>query len=185
MRNFELLYRRTDIHDDLDRAEYLLLRVLSERGPQDINTLACSLGLDPSTAGRQVAALGVQGLVARAQAPEDRRRSIVTPTEEGLHRMAVVRARRLESLAGLLGDWSEDELDTLGVMFGKYNRAVEARFLKGTGTGPGAAGTAGAAGAAGAATGPGAAGPAGAGAGAGRDTADDAPAAGRTVTRAG
>lgn len=129
VRNFELLYRRTDIHDDLDRAEYLLLRTLAESGPQDINSLAARLGLDPSTAGRQVAALQGQDLVTRSPAPTDRRRSIITPTGEGLRRMEDVRARRAESLAGLLEDWSEEDRRTLGVMFTKYNRSVAARFL--------------------------------------------------------
>ncbi|MFF6954891.1 MarR family transcriptional regulator [Streptomyces sp. NPDC008317] len=141
VRNFELFYRRTDIHDTLDRAEYLLLRTLAGGGPQDINSLAAALGLDPSTAGRQAAALQAQGLVARSPAPTDRRRSIVTPTAEGLRRMEEVRARRAESLAGLLDGWTEEERRTLGAMFTKYNRSVAARFLT-TAPGTAAPGTA-------------------------------------------
>lgn len=129
LRNFEMFNRRTDIHDDLDRAEYLLLRTLFLAGPQDINTLAASLGLDPSTAGRQVSALCRQGLVERAAAATDRRRSIVTPTAAGLRRMEAVRAARTESLADLLGGWTEEELHTLGAMFTKYNGAVARKFL--------------------------------------------------------
>ena len=48
IRHIELLYRRTDLHDDLDRASYLLLRTLADCGPMDINGLAAALGLDPS-----------------------------------------------------------------------------------------------------------------------------------------
>jgi DNA-binding MarR family transcriptional regulator len=139
VRNFELLYRRTDIHDDLDRAEYLLLRVLSEYGPQDINTLAAALGLDPSTAGRQVSALRQQGFVERTPAPADRRRCVVTPTAEGLRRMDGVRARRAESLADLLDGWTETELRTLGAMFTMYNRSVAQKFLTDLPTSPVAA----------------------------------------------
>jgi DNA-binding MarR family transcriptional regulator len=139
VRNFEMLYRRTDIHDDLDRAEYLLLRTLSEVGPQDINTLAAALGLDPSTAGRQVSSLCRQGLVGRAPAATDRRRSIITPTAAGLRRMDAVRTARAESLADLLGGWSEEELRTLGSMFTKYNGSVARRFLAGAEGEPAAA----------------------------------------------
>ncbi|MEY9940176.1 MarR family winged helix-turn-helix transcriptional regulator [Streptacidiphilus sp. MAP5-3] len=128
-RNFELLHRRTDIHDDLDRAEYLLLRTLDQHGPMDINSLAVCLGLDPSTAGRQVSVLQRGGLVQRAPAPADRRRSIITPTDDGLRRMEVVRERRTESLAALLAGWSQEDLDTLGTMFDRYNRAVAAEYL--------------------------------------------------------
>jgi DNA-binding MarR family transcriptional regulator len=132
VRNFELLNRRTDVHDDLDRAEYLLLRVLSEYGPQDINSLAALLGLDPSTAGRQVTELRRQSLVASAPAAADRRRSIITPTPDGLRRMEGVRTRRAANLATLLEGWSEDDMQTLAVMFAKYNGAVAAKFLTGT-----------------------------------------------------
>jgi DNA-binding MarR family transcriptional regulator len=131
VRNFELLNRRTDVHDDLDRAEYLLLRVLAEYGPQHINSLAALLGLDPSTAGRQVAGLRRKGLVVGARAGADRRRSIVTPTPEGRHLMEAVRTRRADNLADLLADWSEDDLRHLGVMFAKYNSTVAAKYLTG------------------------------------------------------
>ena len=131
VRNLEMLYRRTDIHDDLDRAEYLLLRTLSEVGPQDINTLAAGLGLDPSTAGRQVSGLCRQGLLERAPAATDRRRSIITPTAAGLRRMEAVRSARAESLADLFGGWTEEELRTLGSMFTKYNGAMARKFLTG------------------------------------------------------
>lgn len=131
VRHFELLNRRTDIHDTLDRAEYLLLRTLAESGPMDINTLAATLGVDPSTAGRQVGAMRGAGLVASEPAPGDRRRCVVSPTEEGLSGMEAVRRARADSIADLLSDWPEDELRTLGVMFAKYNRAVAARYLTG------------------------------------------------------
>ena len=132
IRNIEMLYRRTDLHDDLDRASYLLLRTLDDCGPMDINGLAASLGLDPSTAGRQVCVLKDAGLVERSPAPEDRRRSIITPTGEGLRLLEMVRGRRTENLADLLTGWSEDDLDTLGAMFDKYNRAITAKYLTGT-----------------------------------------------------
>lgn len=136
MRHFELLSRRTGVHDDLDRAEYLMLCTLRDCGPAVINGLATSLGLDPSTAGRQVSVLQNAGLVTRSPDPGDRRRSIISPTAEGLRRMEVVRERRTASVADLLADWSEDDLRTLGAMFGRYNRAVAARHLTAAPTEP-------------------------------------------------
>jgi DNA-binding MarR family transcriptional regulator len=131
-RHIEMLYRRTDLYGDLDRASYLLLRMLAECGPLDINGLAASLGLDPSTAGRQVCVLKDAGLVERSPAAEDRRRSIITPTGEGLRRMEAVRGRRAGNLAELLSDWTADDLETLGAMFEKYNRAIAAKYLAGS-----------------------------------------------------
>jgi DNA-binding MarR family transcriptional regulator len=132
VRNFELLRRRSDIYTELDQAEYLLLRTLHRIGPADICTLATALGLDPSTAGRQVAAIQAKGLVARQPASTDRRRSIVSPTEEGHRRMTTTRDRRRDSARRILAGWSEDDLHTLGEMFTRYNEAVADTYLRPT-----------------------------------------------------
>lgn len=128
-RHFELLHRRTDIHNELDRAEYLLLRALDQAGAMNINTLAALLGLDPSTAGRQVSVLRAAGLVERAPDPADRRCTVVTPTVEGLARMRHVQKSRTESVAELLADWSDDDLCTLDAILDKYNQTVASRYL--------------------------------------------------------
>jgi DNA-binding MarR family transcriptional regulator len=131
-RHFELLHRRTDIHDSLDRAEYLLLRALDESGPMRINALATLLGLDPSTAGRQVAVLQAGGLVKREPDPADRRCTVVTPTAEGLERMRHVRTLRTELVAGLLAEWSDEDLRTFDAILGKYNKSIAERYLTGS-----------------------------------------------------
>jgi len=128
VRNLELLSRRGNDRD-IDRAEYLLLRTLSAIGPADICTLAASLGLDPSTAGRQVSAMADNGLVERSPAATDRRRSIISPTSGGLDRMHAERARRRTATAELLDGWSDADLRTLGEMFTRYNRAVTEHYL--------------------------------------------------------
>jgi DNA-binding MarR family transcriptional regulator len=128
VRNFELLSRRGNDRD-IDRAEYLLLRTLTAIGPADICTLAASLGLDPSTAGRQVSAMADKGLVERSPAATDRRRSIISPTPEGLDRMHAERARRRTATAELLDGWSDADLRALGEMFTRYNRAVAEHYL--------------------------------------------------------
>lgn len=131
-RHFEMLNRRTVAHRTLDRAEYLLLRVLDESGAMNINALASLLGLDPSTAGRQVSALQRAGLVRRAPDPADRRCNVVTPTAEGLERMREVRHQRTQVTAELLADWSDEDLRTFDSILGKYNRTVADRYLTGS-----------------------------------------------------
>jgi DNA-binding MarR family transcriptional regulator len=132
VRNFELLRRRGGVYNELDRSEYLLLRTLDAIGPADICTLAAALGLDPSTAGRQVSAMAGKGLVERAPAANDRRRSIISPTADGADRMAATRAQRRESTAALLAAWGDADLDNLADAFTRYNRAVAEHFLTGT-----------------------------------------------------
>lgn len=128
-RNFELLRRRAAYPDELDRAEYLILRALTRLGPSSINHLADALGLDPSTVGRQVTVLEDAGLAERTQDPQDRRRTIVASTPTGRRRMKLTSARRQARTKELLGDWSTEELSTLADAFTRYNRAVARRHL--------------------------------------------------------
>lgn len=128
-RNLEMLRRRTDVYTDLDRAEYLVLRTLAQLGHADIGSLAAALGVDPSTAGRQVAGLEARGLIDRTAAEDDRRRSIVAPTDEGRHRTDLTRQRRRTATADMLADWTADELRRLGELLTRYNKAVADRYL--------------------------------------------------------
>jgi DNA-binding MarR family transcriptional regulator len=129
VRNFEMLRRRTDLYVELDRAGYLLLRALTGLGRADIATLAASVGVDPSTAGRQVAVLAERGLVTREPAPEDRRRVIITASEQGRELMSRLRERRRSLTAEMLADWSVEDVAMLGTMFARYNRLLSDRYL--------------------------------------------------------
>ncbi|WP_432090348.1 MarR family winged helix-turn-helix transcriptional regulator [Streptomyces sp. NRRL F-5630] len=129
-RNFELLHRRSRTHSEMDRSEYLMLRTLGAAPePPDINALAAMLGLNPSTAGRQVAALRRKGFATTTPDPADRRRSLIAPTETGRRLAAEVRRRRQEDFADLLADWEEADLRVLGEMFRKYNVAVARKYF--------------------------------------------------------
>ena len=128
-RNFELLRRRSDIYTSLDRSEYLLLRTLVENGPADIGTVAAALGLDPSTAGRQVGGMQNKGLVERAPAREDRRRSIITPTAQGKRAMRLTRQRRRAATDQLLGDWADADLHQFAELLSRYNQAIAEQYL--------------------------------------------------------
>ncbi|MFI9387293.1 MarR family winged helix-turn-helix transcriptional regulator [Kutzneria sp. NPDC052558] len=129
-RNFELLRRRTEVYKELDRSEYLLLRTLDEIGPADVSTLAGALGLDPSTAGRQVTTMRTRELVTKIHDTADRRRCIIAPTEQGLELMELTRQRRLAVSAELLADWTPEELHTFAELLTRHNDAVAARYLK-------------------------------------------------------
>lgn len=130
VRNFELLRRRSMSSSELERAHYLLLRTLDTAGPHDIGSLALQLGLDPSTVGRQVASMEMDGLVLRAPDPADRRRSVVEATEAGLSRMRATREYRRSEFADLLEGWDVDDLHTLATMFGRYNEAVTQKYVR-------------------------------------------------------
>jgi DNA-binding MarR family transcriptional regulator len=129
VRNLEMIRRRGDLYIEADRAGYLLLRVLDERGPMDIGALAGALGLDPSTTGRQVNGVERAGFVERTTAPADRRRSVIALTERGVDAMAAVRRRRLDGTAEMLDDWTETDLRHMAVLLSRYNAAIVQRYL--------------------------------------------------------
>lgn len=129
VRHFEMLRRRSEVYQGLERAEYLMLRTLDSGGATDIAGIAARLGLDPSTAGRQVTAMTRRGLVARSQARQDRRRCIVAPTAEGTRLMEEVRRRRHEETEALLAAWEEHERAALADVLARYNETVAARYL--------------------------------------------------------
>jgi DNA-binding MarR family transcriptional regulator len=129
VRNFELVRRRSDVYIQLDRSEYLLLRTLDQSGPLDIDSLATALGLDPSTAGRQVSVMHDKGLVKRSPGATDRRRSIISPTVNGNRFMDATQDRLHAVLSSLLHDWSQEDLRTLGEMFTRFNQAVADQFV--------------------------------------------------------
>jgi DNA-binding MarR family transcriptional regulator len=128
-RNAERTRRRSDIDTDLDRSEYLLLRTLAHTGPADIGTLASTLGLDPSTAGRQVTAMLRKGLVDRTAVPADRRRVVVTATDTGRRLLHATSRRRREHYARLLAGWSDDDLHMFGALVTRFNQAVARAYL--------------------------------------------------------
>jgi DNA-binding MarR family transcriptional regulator len=128
-RNAELMRNRSDINTDLDPSEYLLLRTLTHTGPADIGTLATTLGLDPSTAGRQVTAMLRKGLVDRTAAPADRRRGVITPTDTGRRLLHTTSRRRRELYARLLADWSDDDLHMFGAIVTRLNQAIARDYL--------------------------------------------------------
>jgi DNA-binding MarR family transcriptional regulator len=129
-----LLMRRADAtqrsapdapHRALDRAAYLVLRKLEKDGPQLVGALAAALGLDGSTVTRQVSALERDGLVERGRSVADGRAIVVTPTAEGLRRMAEVRDARIELYERILAGWTERDRADLGRLLGRLNQDME------------------------------------------------------------
>ncbi|HVV11230.1 MarR family winged helix-turn-helix transcriptional regulator [Amycolatopsis sp.] len=127
-RNLEMLRRRGEFYVAADRAGYLLLLTLEQSGSLDVMTLAAELGLDPSTAARQVAAAHKAGLVTREPDPHDRRRSIVAATARGKAVMREIRARRRAGTAEMLAGWSEKDRRAVAELFHRYNQAIAARY---------------------------------------------------------
>jgi DNA-binding MarR family transcriptional regulator len=90
----------------LDRAAYAALSRVHEAGPLRLSELATRMGVDVSTASRQLQQLERSGLVARVGDPADRRASLLELSAEGRRVLARMRQARHAGLARVLAGWS-------------------------------------------------------------------------------
>lgn len=98
----------------LDRAGYQLLVRLNEGGPMRLSDLAERLGVDLSTASRQVHHLQLAGLVQRTTMEEDRRASLLSVTEPGKDMVERILEARRSVITEMLAGWSPEQRSELG-----------------------------------------------------------------------
>lgn len=110
---------------DLDRSAYAILCRLDDEGPQRLGALATVFRLDPSTITRQVQSLERAGLAERRIDPHDRRVSLLSLTESGLHAVQATRQHRRGQLDELLSDWPEDDVETFAVLLERFNERLD------------------------------------------------------------
>ena len=109
----------------IDRAQYLLLRLLETEGPTSTTALAGALLLDDSTVTRQLAAMEAADLIGRKPNPNDKRSSLIHATRHGLSVARKMRRMRLDRIAHLVEDWTAGERDTLAALLVKLNGAFK------------------------------------------------------------
>ncbi|MFI5607508.1 MarR family winged helix-turn-helix transcriptional regulator [Amycolatopsis sp. NPDC051903] len=114
--------------DGIERAAYAILFCLIHEGPQRTSKLAEFLHSEISTISRQSSALVQHGLVERQADPEDGRACLLAPTTEGLRVFEENRKQRNVWLADVLGDWTQEDRETLNELFGRLNTDIENNF---------------------------------------------------------
>lgn len=110
----------------LERAAYGMLAQLHDLGAQRLSELAARVGVDTSTASRQVCRLESEGLVARRDDPRDKRASMLSVSPRGRAALNKVRRARREMFATLLNEWSEDERRQLARLLGRLANDLRA-----------------------------------------------------------
>jgi DNA-binding MarR family transcriptional regulator len=123
--------RREDAGADLSAPQLSALSVLVFGGPQSMTALAGAEQVRAPTMSRLVDDLERRGLATRVAQPGDRRVKMVQVTASGRALLEAGRQRRLGRLVEVLGNTSQNELDTL--------RAAAETILRLTQSGTGSA----------------------------------------------
>ena len=111
---------------DLGMGQFKAMLVLTEQERQPVGGLGRALGIAEPSASLLVDKLVARGLVIREIDPDDRRRILVEPTEEGRELMSRLRRTREDQIAGWLGALKEEELRSLLVGLEALLRVMEA-----------------------------------------------------------
>lgn len=98
---------------ELPASSAALLGFLHRFGEQRLGRLAEHLGVDPSAASRQVAALEQNGLLCRRPDPADGRASLLALTPAGHACLEHYRLRQAAHLAAALTDWTDEDAQLL------------------------------------------------------------------------
>ena len=128
-RLFRLTKAWRSLHADPRRhpqgAAYMLLLPLHLRGAMRSQSLAELTHTDPSTISRHVSLLMNEGLIARQADQTDGRASLLVLTDKGHERVAEMRQGRDDMVAGLLADWSDNDIERMAKLLGRFNDSFE------------------------------------------------------------
>jgi len=116
---------QADHPDAVERATYHLLVHLVKDGPRRAGALAEAVLSDPSTISRQIGHLVKLGYVERTADPEDGRATLLAATDEGRRIFEHNRRQRNESIARMLGGWSEEDRIVLCELLGRFTDDFE------------------------------------------------------------
>jgi DNA-binding MarR family transcriptional regulator len=114
----------------LDRAAYALLTHIGESSSIRLTELASTMGIDLSTASRQVRALEDRGLVARACDPDDQRTRWLNLSDLGRDALEDSRAVRIEVLRTRLTTWSAPDVAELARLLEQFIESFDTAPLE-------------------------------------------------------
>jgi len=128
-RLFRLTKAWRSLHADPHRhpqgAAHMLLLPLHLRGAMRSQALADITHTDPSTISRHVSLLLNEGLIARQADQTDGRASLLVLTDKGRERVGEMRQGRDDMVAGLLTGWTDNDIERLAKLLGRFNDSFE------------------------------------------------------------
>ncbi|MCE1178038.1 MarR family winged helix-turn-helix transcriptional regulator [Actinomycetota bacterium] len=116
--------RAARVHPAVESASYPILFSLSGE-PQRVSALADLIHSDVSTVSRQVTHLAKAGLIAKVTDPADGRAQLISITPEGSQLVETLRQKRAAWLAGLLEDWTPEEIAQFTAYLDRFADALQ------------------------------------------------------------
>jgi DNA-binding MarR family transcriptional regulator len=110
---------------DVTMAQFKALMTVAMRGPLSVGALARSLGIAEPSTSLLVDRLEDHGLARRGTDPDDRRRTLVTPTDEAMTLLDRLQQGRRERFVELIGALDDDDLSALTRGIGALSRLAE------------------------------------------------------------
>lgn len=109
---------------DLPPSDLRLLELLSGRAPVATSVIARELGVDIAQASRQAAQLHRAGHVSRSTDPSDRRRTLVSLTEESATMMDHWLTAWTKDYLALIATWPPEQIEAIGDWFAFVNNCL-------------------------------------------------------------
>lgn len=107
-------------------ANLVALRLVDRFGPVAVTDVARRLGLDQSTASRQLRPLEEMGLISRTTDPSDRRLALLTTTPAGRDVLRRVREIQLNDFDVAMSDWPPEDRARLAELLDRFRAALVA-----------------------------------------------------------
>lgn len=100
-----------DKKQELKRASYLILLLISKNGPMGVKSIAEKLHLDISTVSRQAAGLMEDELLEKKQSETDRRSYLYDINDKGHDVILYIRQGRKQRFAKIIDEWEDKEIE--------------------------------------------------------------------------
>ncbi len=114
-----------DKKQELKRASYLILLLISRNGPMGVKNIAEKLHLDISTVSRQAADLMEDEMLEKKQSETDRRSYLYNINDKGWEMIAHIRQGRKQRFSKMLDEWENTEIDEFAHLLQKFNNLMD------------------------------------------------------------
>mgnify|MGYP001067368812 FL=1 len=113
-----------DKKQELKRASYLILLLISKNGPMGVKSISEKLHLDISTVSRQAADLMNDEMLEKKQSETDRRSYLYDINNKGWNMIAHIRRGRKQRFSKMINEWEDTEIEEFAYLLQKFNNLM-------------------------------------------------------------